>query len=344
MNNTQEVGYETIGTRQEIDKKTKNTRPKSPYRDAHFRPLFQGLAHLHAARADGETSVIVCNPHHPLFPILRINEQDLSSLQKLPPFPLQPEELDDAELFADARHWSQFYADGPRLHRTPAAFRDLSDQASLEWFHHTLRVTGPAFDFTANLAPDVSEQAKVKPSAARWLRDRLSRRLKQQLGYSPEFWFIIEQSDRGLIHLHGEITINEDLATIEKCRKAMRLACGEWNRNRQHQVKLRRNPGIWWTNYVAKDAWKMRRTKFRYAPRRPINGDWMAATNCLRSLTDEIYTDCRKHVLSVLPRVMAKKAKTPIQRPAWLSQLVRYSPRGRNLSTSQDHREHPAGH
>ncbi|MBL0937167.1 MAG: hypothetical protein IBJ07_20705 [Rhizobiaceae bacterium] len=285
-----------------VVRKARTKRVKSVYRDARFRPLFQGLAHLQAARLRGETSVIYATPSHPLFPILHLNTDTLPSLSSLPPYPLTPEPITEEETDADARHWRQFYADTPRKQRTPASSRDLSDEARLEWFHHALRASGSVYSFTVNLSAHVSDIAKTKASAARWLQDRIAKRLNEAFGYTPDFWFVIEESDRHILHLHGEIGIGDDPALLRNARKAFRLACGEWETTRQHQAHTHPEPDVWWSNYVSKDAWKMKPPSPRmpFQRRRPISGDWYAATGDLRTRAGKLYDECRKHVIAVL--------------------------------------------
>lgn len=295
-----------------VVKKARTKRVKSVYRDARFRPLFQGLAHLQATRLRGETSVIYTTPSHPLFPILHLNTDTLPSLSSFPHYPLTPEPLTEEEAEADARHWRQFYADTPRKQRTPASSRDLSDEARLEWFHHALQVSGSFYSFTVNLSADVSGIAKTKASAARWLQGRIATRLKEAFGHTPDFWFVIEESDRHVLHLHGEIGIGDDPALLKDTRKAFRLACGEWETTRQHQAHTHPEPDVWWSNYVSKDAWKMKPPSPRmpFQRQRPISGDWYAATGDLRSRAARLYTDCRKHVMGILSALNSKRMRS----------------------------------
>jgi len=290
-----------------VAKKGTRNRVKSVYRDAWFRPLFTGLALLRAEQIRGETSVTIGNPQHPLFSILRLDTRNLQSLQRLPPYPLSAEDLNDAEIFADARNWKQFYVETPVKHDKPATARELSPESRIEWLHHTLRLMGPAFDFTVHLSADISSLASSKPSAASWLQKRIAKRLRQQLGFNPEFWFIFEASSAQRLHIHGEIGVPKVPVVLKKVRRALRLACGEWQHTRQHQVRLRPNPSAWWPNYVSKDAIFMKPRSLPCGPKRRVSGEWFAATNGLRSYTNKLYTECREHVLAILPEVIAKR-------------------------------------
>lgn len=109
------------------------------------------------------------------------------------------------------------------------------------------------------------------------------------------------------LHIHGEIGVENVPAVLKQVRKALRLACGEWQHTRQHQVKMRPNPGVWWPNYVSKDAIFMKPRSLPCGPKRPISGEWFAATNGLRSRTNKLYTECRQHVLAILPAVASER-------------------------------------
>ena len=94
-----------------------------------------------------------------------------------------------------------------------------------------------------------------------WLQQRMGRRLRNsflagELSANPEFMLVIEQIGGRGTHLHGfvEAPANE----LEAIRKAFRLACGEYPKDkaRQHQVKTDAAPDDGWVSYMLKDRAK----------------------------------------------------------------------------------------
>jgi len=203
-----------------VVKKPKDKRRKSPYRDAKFRPLFQAVAALQDLQANGGTSVTYCTPSHSFFPILRLQASLLPSLSSSGSF--QPEALSDEDEERVARFWRDYAIILPRQpnYRVPADWRDLSDVASLEWFHNAMRLSGPYIAFTLNLDAEVEAQIRTGENAAGWLSERIDRRLKNALGRKITMWFGFELSPERRLHVHGELGIAEHEAEIS--RKALR--------------------------------------------------------------------------------------------------------------------------
>lgn len=287
---------------QEMAKKSSDKHFKSAYRDARFRPLFHALSHLEAERDQGRTSVIYATPFHPSHSIIRLKLEALPALAKLGPYPLRPEPLSDKEAWEAERHLRHLNVVTPRKQRTPAHWRDLSDISRIEWFHHRLRLNGHTYSFSGNLRTDVAARLIKKASAGRWLQDRITKRLHEAFGFSPDFWFVIEESDNKKLHIHGEVKFNADTGNIAVLRKALRLACGEWEMTRQHQSHLSHLPNVGWSNYCTKDAGKMRaRTSgSMFGQARPISGSWYGATNNLRKSANALYSECRVYVIAAL--------------------------------------------
>ncbi len=276
-------------------KKVNRDRVKSAYRDAQFRPWFQALDALDALHAAGETSVTYVTPSHPLTPVLHLD----ASTHTLSASPSASRPLTDEEELKAARFWRTFYSETARRHRLPATWRELSDEARLEWFHNGLWSLGPVSAFTVRLDPSVEAQCRAAPNSAGWLSKRIARRLKAAFGKPVEFWFTFELSDRDGLHLHGEIGLGEGDLPI--ARKAIRLACGEWAEARQHQAHTRPDPSAVWTGYAAKDAFWTRPLAGRLATLpRPINGDWIFATNKIRSVSADIYSSRRRQAISLM--------------------------------------------
>lgn len=268
--------------------------------------MFQALAALEELEASGGTSVTCHVPQHPHSPTIQLTNPTASSPSiptasktSAPAFPV--ETLTDAEELRTARFWRAYSVNLPHLrqHTKPAVWRDLSDVASLEWFHYALLATGPVTGFTLNLSPAVEAQARKEPNASKWLSQRIARRLKDALGRKVVFWFAFEASDKRRLHTHGELQIAGHEA--EAARKALRLAGGEWDDVRQHQAKTKEEPSVVWTNYSAKHEIFIRPLKGRFANlSRPINGDWLFATNELRRKACDLYTVRRSEVLVLM--------------------------------------------
>ncbi|WP_187970068.1 hypothetical protein [Aquibium microcysteis] len=285
-------------TSRKVDKKVKRTHAKSVGRDAAFRPVFQAFVALDQVRAAGGTSVTYHTPSYsypypfhstlnrPTHRTVRLNASVVSHA------PLITETLDDEEEDRTARFWHSRSFQTARTYRTPAEFRDLSDEFAVEWFHYGLQTLGPTTDFTLNLSPEIEAKAKQRPE---WLLRRLRYHLQKVLGRKPEFWFALELSKTGRLHMHGEIQAAPD--ELEAVRKALRKAGGEWPTVRQHQAQTRPNPRLPWANYSVKDANLIR--PFRDITR-PINGDWLFASNGVKQAGRAIYEPYRERVVDFL--------------------------------------------
>ena len=113
-------------------------------------------------------------------------------------------------------------------------------------------------------------------------------------------WFGFELSPDRRLHVHGEFQIAEHEAEI--ARKALRLAGGEWVEVRQHQAKTRSEPSLPWANYCGKASIFIRPLSGRFAELpRAINGDWLFASNTVRSTAGELYDQQRKKVIELMP-------------------------------------------
>ncbi|GLQ82008.1 hypothetical protein GCM10007881_55290 [Mesorhizobium huakuii] len=285
------------------DKKGNLKHLKSPYRDAAFRHVFQGLDALEELEEDGATSVTVLLPlPSPSTPTAT------SSPSTATPTPYVRESLSPKDAACHERFWQSFSVyTGLAAHDVPAVWRDLSDLSTLEWFHHSLRHTGPVHSFTLNLSPDIDRLARTKRSAVKWLSRRIDRQLKLALGRPIDFWFAVELTQEGQprrLHCHGELQIaSSDSLCV---RKALRIAGGEWEEARQFQAHTRPAPNVGWSHYVrglsVLSGVVPYRGRFKNM-KRPINGDWFASTNAVRSAASSLYTARRGQVLSLLKNV-----------------------------------------
>lgn len=311
-----EVYFPTIGecAAPPVAKKVNRKHLKSAYRDAKFRPWFQALSALEELEASGGISVTCHSPSHPYSPTIHLTNPH-ASLTPLSPSiakpsksfgpTFTPEVLTDKEVNHDARFWRGYSVELPglRQHTQPAVWRDLSDVAAMGWYHHAIRLSGPSTAFTLNLSPAVEGQARNQPNAAKWLSRRIARRLKEGLGRRVAFWFAFEVTVHHRLHVHGELQVAA--GDLDAARKALRLAAGEWENVRQHQAKTREDPSVVWTNYSAKDHWRVRPyTHPRLANiSRPIKGDWLFATNPVRALANTIYSNRRLEVIDLMASV-----------------------------------------
>ncbi|AKI01439.1 hypothetical protein IMCC20628_02743 [Hoeflea sp. IMCC20628] len=281
-----------------VDKNAKQKRVKSAYRDGKFHPLFQAVDAFEQAVAEGGISVTyVIPPSRPTQPtkVISINKPPQTNNKPK----TTPEQLTDKEREHSDRFWRQYNIETPHLtnHRKPALWRDLSDQARIEWFHRAMHSTGNLADFTLNLSPEIEAKVRAAKSATKYLADRLNRELKAALGRKVDLWFVFELTDRKRLHIHGEV--NLAAKDFQAARKAMRRAGGEWTKNRQHQVKIREAPTVVWANYCAKESYKTQpKAGYLSIIKRPISGDWYYASNNVRSESCIFYNKRRTKLLS----------------------------------------------
>jgi hypothetical protein len=122
------------------------------------------------------------------------------------------------------------------------------------------------------------------------IRRRVSRQLKltaMRLAVPvPEFFFAIEDSDFGDVHLHGGIVLPEDDRAYQEFRKALIVAGGKWKGGgsaRQLDTQVLDTP-VRWVGYISK--WQLGSSM-------KINGRTSAASNGTRSMAQAWYRDAR---------------------------------------------------
>lgn len=142
----------------------------------------------------------------------------------------------------------------------PPRWRELDDAARLIPAYIAMRQMGQVWKADVNLRHDIAEQAIGKgPKCCDWLRRRVVDYLKKALGRDVSLFMVLEDvtdnEDRRL-HFHAlmVITYAERIAV----RKALRQAAGEWEFDRQFQVRLRMNPSIRRAGYIVKNAYRAR--------------------------------------------------------------------------------------
>ncbi|MFZ5720202.1 MAG: hypothetical protein ACOY5Y_12165 [Pseudomonadota bacterium] len=150
-----------------------------------------------------------------------------------------------------------------------------------------------------NIGPDViqmARQAKEKRGVgfARFLRDRMTKRLKKALKPfgldTPDFFFWVEADRAGREHAHGVIVIPdhpEPTKLMRTIRSALKSAAGRWNpAEHENQVRLKQmHDPAGWAGYV---------TKWRNLTRLRIqNESTVAASGGVRSRASAWYMEAR---------------------------------------------------
>lgn len=223
-----------------VAKNGNRKRVKSPFRDAQFRRAFQAVDELDRMQAGLGTLVIEGNTTYPSTASYTSTEPSTASdpapstNPSTAPAPTclvyTPETLTPKEADADAYFWKRYTATTSRSHKTPAPWREISDEYRLEWFHHAMRLSGPFRPLTLHFSPEVEASIRAAPKSADWLRRRMRHHLRQALGRDPLFWFAFEVSaaPNRLLHIHGEIQASD--YELTEARGALRRAGGEGGR------------------------------------------------------------------------------------------------------------------
>lgn len=166
--------------------------------------------------------------------------------------------------------------------KAPPRWKDLDD-AGLVYMHVAgAYLLGRVITFTLNLTEDVELLARAEADPAAWLRNRIVRRAKQQLGRRVEVLVCLEVNGKDKLHAHGVIapvTSNED----EAVEDALVLAGGAGYRG--EQVKLKGLPDSGWASYLAKDFDE------------PFPWNRFAATRGLRTCAEQAHEGIRAFVL-----------------------------------------------
>ncbi len=142
-----------------------------------------------------------------------------------------------------------------------------------------------------NLGPEVIEAGRRhNQGLAIYIRRRISGHLKvaaSRLGLPvPDFFFMVEDSDLGDVHLHGGILLPDDKKARDAFRAALRAAGGAWRggRNARQLNTVKMDTPVRWVGYI---------NKWRLGTAVRINGKTFAATNGIRSVAKEWYQTAR---------------------------------------------------
>jgi hypothetical protein len=201
-----------------------------------------------------------------------------------------------------AAWWHLLLAKAARNYRTPAEWRDTSDQLKVLYRHLALGNFGRVHSFSLNLRPDIENLARTKSSVAGWFRERIAHYLEEELDRKPQFHLVMEEAEHRRLHLHGEIECTDDEAA--SVRRAFRRAGGEWDEVRQHQAHTESDPDQGWASYISKDLWRIRFTR-DFLPRygNPRSGyaitfaGYTTSTRLLGQKAANLYDEHRKLVV-----------------------------------------------
>lgn len=271
------LSHENADTGSDNDKKVKRGRSKSAPRTASFfRAVMAFRERAHASTAS-ETSVSTDFPNGGAF-----KGGDRPRRR----FPLWYERQPDCS---------------PVRHRALPQWCHLNAQGRAQYFHWALAKLGEVHSFSLNLRPDVEVQARLQPKPLDWLKRRVDRCLKDELGRPVNALIVIEETDDHTrrLHLHGEFGVA--LHEVKRARKALRRAGGEWVKTRQHQAHTNPNPDSGWIGYCIKNFWKttpfMREFLKGSRQRVTFNGGVLAYSKIVNRKARELFADHRAGLL-----------------------------------------------
>lgn len=186
-----------------------------------------------------------------------------------------------------------------RQYRTPAPWRDVSDEMKVTFRHLALKTFGPVYAITLNLSDEVEALARSQDYPLGWLRDRVSYHLKEALGRSVQFHLVAEEAKLGRrLHIHGEMQIT--LPERRKARPALRKAGGAVPEEfKSKQLRIRPNPDAGWLNYLTTDLMKVSFSrnvlpKYGIKPTITFAGNAICYTDLLNAKAAEIYEQHRQ--------------------------------------------------
>lgn len=149
-----------------------------------------------------------------------------------------------------------------------------------------LQVLEKAVSFTFNLTPDRINKCMMKPDQfLEGLKRDLDRVLKRRFSSIPLYWFAVDITRKGRLHLHGAIEADPD--RLESLGDAMRSAWGKWEgRGVDHQLD--------WNEQRCDDDWATYCLRNRSAVRKLIGDRTMTITTPLRREAKEVYEEIRR--------------------------------------------------
>ncbi|MBN8180070.1 hypothetical protein [Roseibium aggregatum] len=190
----------------------------------------------------------------------------------------------------------------------PKPWRDSYLITKLFFAHLAVVESGKGFAVTVNLSPEVEAAARNSPDGAlNYIRRRIARRLRDVAGISELWWFAIEETDEGRLHLHGEVSCEPDENTKANVRCQLRKAGGEWKTTRQHQIQLKPITNYGWYTYATKRTQMTenihRKSRFRQGAKRYLlpsfNGLGATMSNTTREAAKRLYEEARSEVVLI---------------------------------------------
>lgn len=173
--------------------------------------------------------------------------------------------------------------------------RDIGEELRGLFYHKALAAQPNVKAFTLMLSRPVEAQARAKGKhCLAWLHRRVVRQLRplggRYSGGAMPFWFVIEESDKGRLHIHGEIAVGpietegRSIRSISRVlsplRNALKVAGGTWDEDRDgkgSQLRFERGtPDFRWAGYCLKSAHKARPERRRYMRQFGFHRWWVA--------------------------------------------------------------------
>lgn len=150
---------------------------------------------------------------------------------------------------------------------------------------------------TLRLGPEVIDAGRTSPIGfAAYMRRRIAKALKavaEDLGIeTPEFFFVIEDTDLTEVHLHGAILIPNDERSVRAIRAALIKAGGKWrgqSSGRQLDTPELETP-LRWFGYI---------NKWQLGSALRVQGRTFAATNGVRAMARTWYQSARSSGLTM---------------------------------------------
>lgn len=162
----------------------------------------------------------------------------------------------------------------------PKAWRDTHDDVRGLFYAVAIRIGGNVRKFDLNLSEEVEALARSQGKhCLAWLHRRVVRQLRRapgaSQGLSTPFWFAIEESDKGRLHIHGEIAFEPHRVKI--IREALKKAGGRWaGDNAEYQLVLTKSPNLRGAGYCLKSCSNARPDRRRYMQQFGSPRSWVA--------------------------------------------------------------------
>jgi hypothetical protein len=154
---------------------------------------------------------------------------------------------------------------------------------------------GIPYAFTLNPSPkEIKKALAHKDGPKKYFAARISRWLRQELGYVPMHWFVLECDRKtSRLHLHGGIALDHNV--VPRACEALKKAGGKWTNilGKQFQLKLKAQ--------YAPDGWARYSLKHRGFTKKVI------ATDALVFIPNDLRSQA-KHLLEAERRRQAAEA------------------------------------